>query len=287
MSSNFGDQQNQGPQLNLGNKFSFMIVLIGAGLLVLILFWSRMTVTVGSGEAGVLFRTFGTGVDVENTYSEGFHFLAPWNKMFVYEVRQQEAGEKMKVLSSNGLDISVELSAWFLPDHANLGNLHRKIGQGYLNRVVRPALRSATRSVIGRYEPEQIYSSKRDVIQDEIFEETAEILKNQYVVINEILIRDIVLPPTIKGAIESKLKQEQEALEYKFRLQKATQEAQKIRIDAEGKAKANEILSKSLTDKILQDRGIEATLKLAESPNTKVIVIGGGEGGLPIILGNQ
>jgi regulator of protease activity HflC (stomatin/prohibitin superfamily) len=252
MSSNYSEQ-NQGPQLNLGNKFSFMIVLIGAGLLVLILFWSRMTVTIGSGEGGVLFRTFGNGVDVENTYSEGFHFLAPWNKMFVYEVRQQEAGEKMKVLSSNGLDISVELSAWFLPDHANLGNLHRKIGQGYLNRVVRPALRSATRSVIGRYEPEQIYSSKRDVIQDEIFHETAEILKNQYVVINEILIRDIVLPPTIKNAIESKLKQEQEALEYKFRLQKATQEAEKIRIDAEGKAKANRILSASITDKILQD----------------------------------
>lgn len=278
---------NNNKELHLNNKLSFMLVIIGAGALVLMLFWSRMTVTINSGEAGVLFRTFGTGVDLENTYSEGFHFIAPWNKMFVYEVRQQEAGEKMKVLSSNGLDISVEVSAWYRPKYSTLGKMHQKIGQGYLKRVVRPAIRSATRSVIGRYEPEQIYSSKRDIIQDEIFQETKKILDEQYVQLNEILVRDVVLPPTIKNAIESKLKQEQEALEYKFRLQKATQEAEKIRIDAEGKANANRILDASISDKILKDKGIEATLKLAKSPNTKIIVIGGGDGGLPIILGSD
>lgn len=278
---------NNNKELHLNNKFSFMLVLIGAGALVLMLFWSRMTVTINSGEAGVLFRTFSDGVDLENTYSEGFHFIAPWNKIFVYEVRQQEAGEKMKVLSSNGLDISVEVSAWYRPKYSTLGKMHQKIGQGYLKRVVRPAIRSATRSVIGRYEPEQIYSSKRDIIQDEIFQETKKILDDQYVQLNEILVRDVVLPPTIKNAIESKLKQEQEALEYKFRLQKATQEAEKIRIDAEGKANANRILDASISDKILKDKGIEATLKLAKSPNTKIIVIGGGDGGLPIILGSD
>lgn len=284
MNTNSG---GQGPNLNLGNKFSFIAVLMGAGLLILILFWSRMTVTVNSGEAGVLFRTFDKGVDVENTFSEGFHFIAPWNKMFIYEVRQQEVGEKMKVLSSNGLDISVELSAWYMPEYKNVGRLHQKIGQSYLNRVVRPALRSATRSVIGRYVPEQIYSSKRDVIQEEIYQETKKILDEQYVQLNEVLVRDVVLPPTIKNAIESKLKQEQEALEYKFRLQKATQEAQKRKIDAEGKAAANRILSASITENILKEKGIEATLELSKSPNSKVIVIGGGEGGLPIILGGD
>ena len=286
MESNFGNK-NQGPNLNLGNKFSFMIVVAGGALLVLILFWSRMTVTINSGEGGVLFRTFGSGVDTELTYGEGFHFLAPWNKMFIYEVRQQEVAEKMKVLSSNGLDISVELSAWYLPEYVRLGFLHQKIGTGYLNRVVRPAIRSATRSVIGRYEPEQIYSSKRDIIQEEIFEETKKILGPQYVQVNEVLVRDVVLPATIKNAIESKLKQEQEALEYKFRIQKAVQEAEKVKIEAEAKATANKILNASLTDKILQDKGIEATLELANSPNSKVIVIGGGEKGLPLILGNQ
>jgi regulator of protease activity HflC (stomatin/prohibitin superfamily) len=286
MSNGFGNN-NQGPSLNLGNKFSFMIVLIGGAILVLGIFWSRVTVTIDSGEAGVLFRTFGDGVDTENTYSEGFHFIAPWNKMFVYEVRQQEVTENMQVLSSNGLDIKVELSAWFAPSYDNLGDLHQRIGSNYISRVVKPAIRSATRSVIGRYEPEQIYSSKRDAIQEEINIETEKILKVQNVELREILVRDVVLPSTIKNAIESKLKQEQEALEYKFRLQKATQEAEKVRIEAEGKAAANRILSASLSDKILQDKGIEATLELANSPNSKVIVIGSGKSGMPIILGNQ
>ena len=99
--------------------------------------------------------------------------------------------------------------------------------------------------------------------------------------------RDVTLPPTIKEAIERKLRQEQESLEYEFRLVTARKEAEKVTIEAQGKADANKILSASLTDKILQDKGIDATLKLSESPNTKVIVVGGGESGLPLILGNN
>ena len=101
------------------------------------------------------------------------------------------------------------------------------------------------------------------------------------------MVRDVTLPNTIKEAIERKLRQEQESLEYEFRLVTALKEAEKVTIEAQGKADANRILSASLTDKILQDKGIDATLKLSESPNTKVIVIGGGEGGLPLILGNN
>ncbi|MCK9270700.1 MAG: SPFH domain-containing protein, partial [Bacteroidales bacterium] len=133
----------------------------------------------------------------------------------------------------------------------------------------------------------EIYSTNRDVIQDEIFTETISILEGKHVQINKVLIRSIVLPPTIKQAIESKLKQEQESLEYEFKLEKAQKEAQRQRIDAEGKAVANRILSESLTDKILREKGIEATLRLAESPNAKVVVIGNSEGGLPIILGDS
>ena len=99
--------------------------------------------------------------------------------------------------------------------------------------------------------------------------------------------RDVTLPPTIKTAIERKLKQEQESLEYEFRLAKDKKEAERQKIDAEGKATANRILSASLTDKILQEKGIEATLELAKSNNSKVVVIGSGKDGMPIILGNQ
>ena len=99
--------------------------------------------------------------------------------------------------------------------------------------------------------------------------------------------RDVSLPSTIKEAIERKLKQEQESLEYEFRLAKATKEAERQRIESEGKAAANRILSASLTDMILKEKGIQATVKLAESPNSKVVVVGSGDDGLPIILGNN
>ena len=116
---------------------------------------------------------------------------------------------------------------------------------------------------------------------------TKKIVSKQYIQLNEILVRDVTLPTTIKDAIERKLRQEQEALEYEFRLVKAKKEAERQKIDAEGKAVANKILSASLTDKILKEKGIEATLELSKSQNSKVIVVGSGKNGLPIILGNQ
>jgi len=165
--------------------------------------------------------------------------------------------------------------------------LHNEKGENYLSRVLQPARRSAARSVVGRYTPEQLYSTKRDAIQEEIFEETRKIVESQYIQLNNVLIRDVTLPPTIKEAIERKLRQEQESLEYEFRLVTAEKEAQKQRIEAQGKADANRIVSNSLTANLLKMRGIEATSKLAESPNSKVVVVGSGKDGLPIILGGN
>ena len=112
------------------------------------------------------------------------------------------------------------------------------------------------------------------------------ILVPQYIQLNEVLVRDITLPTTIKTAIENKLKQEQESLEYEFRLQRELKEAERIRIEAEGKAAANRILNASLSSNILKEKGIAATLELAKSPNSKVVVVGNSDG-LPLILGNQ
>jgi len=257
-------------------------------VIVLVIMISKSAVTINSGEAGVLYKTFGGGVVTdEPPLGEGFHIVAPWNKVFIYEVRQQELMEKMQVLSSNGLEIKLEASAWFEPKREFIGKLHQEKGTQYVQRVLLPTIRSAARSVVGRYTPEQLYSSKRDAIQQEIFEETQKIVDGQYIQLNEILVRDVTLPVTIKEAIERKLRQEQESLEYEFRLVTAEKEAQKVIIEAKGKADANTILSASLTDKILQDKGIDATIKLADSPNSKVIVIGSGDSGMPIILGNQ
>ncbi|TYP99138.1 SPFH domain-containing protein [Tenacibaculum adriaticum] len=274
--------QNQ-PTLNFPTKGIVFIPII----IFLIILFAKSTETIKSGQAGVLYKTFSGGVVTDETYGEGFHIVAPWNEMHVYEVRQQELFEKMKVLSSNGLEIQIDASAWYQPVYNDLGKLHQTLGENYLQRVIQPAIRSAARSVVGRYTPEQLYSSKRDAIQDEIFTETKKILEKQYVQLNEVLVRDVTLPSTIKEAIERKLKQEQESLEYEFRLVTAQKEAEKQIIEAKGKADANKILSASLTDKILQDKGIEATLKLSESPNSKVVLIGAGKSGMPIILGNQ
>lgn len=256
-------------------------------LIVVFVLITKSIVTIDSGYAGVLYK-LGGGVDPESDpLGEGINFVAPWNSVIEYEVRQQEIPEKMSVLSSNGLDIKLDASVLYQPKYADLPRLHKEKGKEYLQRVLQPAVRSAARSVVGRYTPEQLYSTKRDAIQAEIFEETKKIVEDQYIQLNSILIRDVTLPPTIKDAIERKLKQEQESLEYEFRLVTAQKEAERQRIEAQGKADANRILSASLTDKILQDKGIEATIKLSESPNSKVIVIGSGDSGMPIILGNQ
>ena len=248
----------------------------------------KTAVTIDAGESGVLWKRFDGGVVTDQpALEEGFHVIAPWNNVFVYNVRQQNKFiQDMEVLSSNGLEIKLDVSILYLPNVSQLGMLHKTKGKNYLENVIIPEVRSAARSVVGRYTPEQLYSSKRDVIQKEIYDEVSKKVGAQHVQINDVLVRDVTLPPTIKQAIERKLKQEQESLEYEFRLVTAQKEAEKQIIEAKGKADANRILSASLTDKILQDKGIEATLKLAQSPNSKLVLIGGKDG-MPIILGDQ
>ncbi len=277
--------RNQQPQLPQIPKGIFPIIIL---VFLAIIFFSKSFVTVDRGENGVLWKRFDGGIVTDQpALGEGFHFIMPWNKVDIYNVRQQNMFIKdMEVLSSNGLEIKLDVSILYQPKISKLGFLHKKKGENYDQVVIIPEIRSAARSVVGRYTPEQLYSSKRDVIQKEIFEEIKGKAEKQFVQINDVLVRDVTLPPTIKQAIERKLGQEQEFLEYEFRLQKAKKEAEKQRIEAKGKADANRILSASLTDKILRDKGIEATLKLAESPNTKIVIVGGKDG-LPLILGNN
>jgi regulator of protease activity HflC (stomatin/prohibitin superfamily) len=249
----------------------------------------KSAVNIGYGEAGVLFKTFGGGVVTDEVpLGEGFHLIAPWNKVYLYNVKQQEVFEsQMQVLSSNGLEISLDVSVLYQPKADELGLLHQTKGSNYLDIVIVPNIRAVARSVVGRYTPEQLYSTKRDAIESEIYDELKKGVEKQYVQINDVLVRDVTLPNTIKQAIERKLSQEQMSLEYEFKLESARKEAEKVRIDAQGKADANRILNSSLTTNILRDKGIEATSMLAKSPNSKVIVIGSGKDGLPIILGNQ
>ncbi len=271
-------------------KFNFKtsyIVIAVVILLVLLLFGGRMFLIIDAGERGVVFRPYSTGLDKDNIYGEGFHIISPWNQMNVYNVREQQREETMDVLDKNGLSINTDVTVRFNPTFDKIGYLHERFGINYINVLVVPEVRSSVRQVAGRYSAEEIYSTKRAEVEQTIKEETRKVLGENYIDMKALLIRSINLPEQIKGAIESKLQQEQEALAYEFRLQREESEAERRRIEAEGIANYNRIINASLTDKILQQRGIEATLELSKSTNSKVVVVGSGKDGLPLILGNN
>jgi regulator of protease activity HflC (stomatin/prohibitin superfamily) len=278
--------QKQNPfELNQSKLMRYVFIAFAAFILIGIL--SRTTfLTIEPGNKGVLFKRFSGGLEKDKVYGQGFHVVAPWNKMFIYDVRVNEAFEELKILSKNGLTIKVELSYRYYPIAEQIGYLHNEIGAGYLETIIKPEIRSATREVIGKYLPEELYSSKREAIQDEIFQRTKDEISKKHLELDAVLIREVELPQTLQDAIERKLKEEQISLEYEFRLDQERKEAERKIIEAQAKSDANAILNQSLTDKILRDKGIEATMDLAKSPNSKVVIVGGGGDGLPLILGN-
>ena len=278
---------SQNPRQNMKqNKLVTFGILVFLGLILVTALSNSIFKTVNAGEKGVIFRRFGGGIDREYVYGQGFHVIAPWNTLVTYDVRTNENFEKMEVLSKNGLKINCELSYRYQPMPDKVAILHDEIGTEYHRRIIIPEIRSATREVIGKYLPEELYSSKREAIQDEIFQRSKVEIEKKNIILDAILIRDIALPQTLQAAIERKLKEEQESLQYEFLLIKERKEAERKIIEAQAKAESNRILTASLSDKILRDKGIDATLELASSPNTKVIVVGGGGDGLPLILGN-
>ncbi|MDN5203844.1 prohibitin family protein [Fulvivirgaceae bacterium BMA10] len=268
-------------------KFLPVIVIGVIALVVVIALSSSIFYTIQAGEKAVIFKKFGGGLDKENIIGQGFGFKAPWNDLHVYDVRETSTEEQMDVLDKNGLSINVDVTVRFHPIYLSVGYLHENFGQDYVNRLVVPEVRSAVRQVMGRYSAEEIYSTKRGEVESGIKAETEKTLGDNYIQMKTLLIRSINLPEQIKLAIENKLKQEQEALAYQFRLEKEKSEAERKRIAAEGEARANQIINSSLTNNLLKMRGIEATTSLANSPNSKVVVIGSGGDGLPLILGNN
>ena len=271
----------------MNKKSVSTIVFAAVAFFILIILTSSTFLTIDAGERGVIFRPFSTGLDKENIYQPGFHVVAPWNSMYVYDVREKQLEEEMTVLSSNGLNIKVDVTVRTHPIYDKIGELHENFGKDYLSSLVRPEIRSAVRSVIGRFEPEELYSSKREEVQTMIETAITQGLNKNFVATKVALIRDIALPQRVITAIEEKIQAEQTALKYEYILQQERKEAERKIIEANAKAESNRILNASLSSNILKDKGIEATLKLAESPNTKVVVVGSGGDGLPLILGNN
>lgn len=268
-------------------KFLPIIIVVIIAAVLIIGLSSSIFYTIDAGERAVIFYKFGDGLDKENVITPGFGMKAPWNTIHVYEVRERSVEEKMDVLDKNGLSINVDVTLRFHPIYNQIGHLHENFGTGYVTSLVIPEVRSAVRQVMGRFTAEEIYSTKRGEVEAMIKTETERAMKANNCEMRALLIRSINLPEQIKNAIENKLKQEQEALAYQFRLDKEKSEAERKRIAAEGEAVANKIINNSLTPELLKMRGIEATLDLSKSPNSKVVIIGSGKDGMPLILGNN
>ncbi len=273
----------------MDKKILPLVVTLLIAIIVIVSLSSSIFFTIKPGEEAVIFKKFGIGLDKENIFGEGFHMKAPWNPIYRYEIRENAIEEPIDVLDKNNMTINLDVTARFRPYPDRIGYLHERFGENYVEKLIRPEIRSAVRRVIGQYTAEELSSTKRADIERTIEIEIKETLgtKENNIELVKILFRSIKLPQQITKAIESKLQQEQEALAYQFRLDKEKSEAERKRIAAEGEAQANAIINSSLTDELLKMRGIEATRDLANSQNTKVIIVGNSKDGLPIILGDN
>jgi regulator of protease activity HflC (stomatin/prohibitin superfamily) len=264
----------------------YLILLTFLLAFLVVLLFERMVVSIHPGELGVLWRRLGGGTQIDTVYREGMHLILPFNKMYVYNIRKQQLSDTISVLTVDGLSLKVQYSVRYFLERDTLALLHQRIGPDYVSVVVRPEIRSVIRVVFGQYRPEDIYTTQK-AIQERISQLSKTQLEARFVALDDVPIENITLPVRISTAIESKLSLQQADAEYQYRLSVATKEANRKRIEAEGIKAYNDVVSSSLTPDMLSWQGILATQELAKSPNAKVVVIGAGAKGLPLILGKE
>jgi len=249
-----------------------------------IFFFDRIVISIHPGELGVLWRRLGGGTQIDTVYREGLHIILPINKMYIYNMRTQQFTDTIDVLTLDGLTVKVRYSVRYFLEKDTLPLLHQRVGPDYVTVVVRPEIWSVIRVVFGQFKPEQIYTTQK-AIQQLISMVSKTHLEARFVALDDVPIETITLPSRISDAIEAKLAQQQIEEEYEYRLSIATKEADRRRIESEGIRVYNETVNRSLTPDVLAWHGIQATQELAKSPNAKVVVVGAGKNGLPLILG--
>jgi len=282
---------------------SVVIYLMVATLVVAVLV-PHMVVTVPSGQVGVLWKRFagGTILDPRQLRDEGLHVILPWDKLFLYDLRVQSLTDTYNAISSDGVNLNAALNIRFRLQHDSIPTLHQVVGPNY-TKLLGPQIASQMREVIAQYTAEQVYSTARQEIQDKIRELALEKLSHKMmereseqasynvamrdtVILFDTLLYGIDLPPAVVHAINRKTEQYYIAEEYKFRVDREKRESERKKIEAEGIRDFQQIVSQGISDSYLRWRGVEATLQLSQSTNSKVVIIGGGKDGLPIILGN-
>jgi regulator of protease activity HflC (stomatin/prohibitin superfamily) len=252
-------------------------------LFVFVWYWPSIVISIRAGERGVLWSRF-TGTHTGRVYPEGLHLIFPWDEMAIYTTRYQTAERSFVVLSKDGLPISVDLTIRYKPSDKQVARLHQSVGPNYVETVVVPEVANSLRGVIGGFRPEELYAQSFETIQAEVVALARVQTGSRYVLLDDVLIKKLTLPDSVTAAIQSKLTQEQLALEMAYRIQRETEEARRKAIEAGGIREFQRVISETMTDRTLQYKGVEATLELAKSNNAKVIVIGSGRGNLPLIL---
>jgi len=297
------------------------VSLLVALLMATILF-PYVVITVPSGSVGVLWKRFngydlycwcfvgrGTILDPRELRDEGLHIIWPWDKLYIYSLRLQSSTQTYNAISKDGVNVTAQINVRFQLLHNYVAVLHKFIGPQYLNSVVEPEIGSRAREVIAQYTAQEVYTSREGIqsrirteaqkslsthlnslVQPEAMEQPDpkhynDFLQNSIQLLDA-LVLGIELPAEIVAAINRQTQQYYEIQEYKYRVEREAQESTRKQIEANGIAAFQRTVSEGISDSYLRWRGIEATLALAQSRNSKIVIIGGGKDGLPIILGN-
>src|SRR5438128_6458237 len=282
-----------------------VVIYLMVATLVAIVLYPHMVVTVPSGQVGVLWKRFGGGtvLDPRKLKNEGFNLILPWNQVFLYDLRLQSFTEPYNAISSDGVSLTATINVRFRLQRNAVPVLHQAIGPNYVQVLAMPGIGSLTREVIAQYTAEQVYSTARQEIQDKIRnlvearlsekmmeheddEESYRVSMRDTFILYDILVTGIELPAAIMAAINRKTEQYYIAEEYKFRVEREKRESERKKIEAEGIRDFQQTVTQGISESYLRWRGIEAALQLSQCTSAKVVVIGGGKDGLPIILGN-
>lgn len=258
--------------------------VMGAVGVFLLLFLSKAVVIVAAGHVGVK-DLFGKVSD--NSLVSGFHVVNPLLKIYPMSVQTNVITETSAVPSKEGMSVGLDISLLYSLMPQRAPEVYKTLGLRYDEKVVVPQLRSVVRGVTAGYEAKALYTAQRKEIENQIYEQLAPVLEKRGIRAEQVLLRSVTLPTILSTAIDKKLEAEQQAEQMQFVLQREQQEAERKKIEGDGIAAFSQRASAGLTPAFLQWKGIEATKDLAKSENSKVIVIGSGKDGMPLILGGQ
>jgi prohibitin 1 len=271
------------PEIKIKKVVPFKYIIAPIAVVAAI-FIANPVAIVPAGHVGV--KDFFGSVS-SDTLSPGLRLVVPFTNVVNMSVQTQEIMEKAETPSREGLIIDLEVSLLYRLDPGKAAEIYKKVGSDYVKVVVEPQFRSSIREITASYDAKSLYSSERNKIAKEMQDMFVQLSKDKGLITDQVLLRKVGLPQTVANAIQEKLKREQESQQMVFVLQKEQQEAERKRIEAQGISDFQKIVSQGISPQLLEWKGIEATEKLAGSPNTKIVVVGNPKNGLPLILGGE